>query len=96
MRSVLANYRPYIRQFHLITSDFAMPEEAANYSFPESWRLGQVPQWLDMTNRDWRDGEVDLEIVHHAEIFRPYTTNSFNSYAIESQFGHLPNLSEHV
>ena len=96
MRSVLANYRPYARHFHLITSDFALPEEAYNLSIPESWRLGQLPQWLDMSKGGWRDGEVQLNLIHHAEIFRPYAGNSFNSYAIESQFGNLPNVSDYL
>lgn len=78
MRSVLANYRPYTQRFHLITSDFAIPESISNMSFPESWRLGQVPQWLEMANRDWRDSGIDLNIIHHADIFQPYYGNSFN------------------
>lgn len=82
MRSVLSNYRPYTRQFYLITSDFAIPDTTPNLSIPDTWRLGQVPQWLDMNgNRDWRDGDVELNIIHHAEIFRPYYGNSFNRYA---------------
>ena len=95
MRSVLSNFRPYTGKFHLITSDFAVPE-SENISIPESWRLGQVPQWLDMESRDWKDGEVALNIIHHADIFHSYTSNSFNSYAIESQFGNLPHVSEHL
>ena len=116
MRSVLSSYRYHTGRFHLITSDFAIPDNTQNLSIPDDWRLGQVPQWLDMTNRDWTDGNIELNVVHHAEIFQPYTSNSFNrcaaagllffyavrlaapscSYAIESQFAHLPNVSEHL
>ncbi|KIP04248.1 hypothetical protein PHLGIDRAFT_76231 [Phlebiopsis gigantea 11061_1 CR5-6] len=95
MRSVLSNYRYHTGRFHLITSDFAIPENTQNLSIPDDWRLGQVPQWLDMTNRDWTDGDIELNVLHHAEIFQPYTSSSFNSYAIESQFAHLPNVSAH-
>lgn len=96
MRSVLANWRPYAGKFHLITSDFAVPESLENLSVPENWRLGQVPQWLDVENRPWRDGSVELNVIHHAQMFRPYVGNNFNSYAIEAQFGNLPNVSEYL
>ncbi|GJE97686.1 hypothetical protein PsYK624_139070 [Phanerochaete sordida] len=96
MRSVLANWRNHAGRFHLITSDFAVPDSLTNASVPDDWRLGQVPQWLDMENRAWRDENVDLNIIHHAQIFRPYVGNNFNSYAIESQFGNLPNVSEYL
>lgn len=78
MRSVLTNWRTYAGKFHLITSDFAVPEDLPNVSLPENWRLGQVPQWLDMENRAWRDSSVLLDVMHHAQIFKPYTGNSFN------------------
>ncbi|KAI0700102.1 hypothetical protein BC835DRAFT_1329341 [Cytidiella melzeri] len=97
MRSVLSNYRPYIHNFHLVSSDFALPQELAadsNVSYPAHWRLGQIPQWLDISTAQWRDGNVHLNVVHHADIFRPYPNNSFNSYAIEAQFSRLPNVSE--
>lgn len=118
MRSVLANFRPYARKFHLITSDFQMPQElvSGNLSYSEDWRLGQLPQWLDFSNKDWTDESIDLNLIRHAEIFKPYLGTNFNrsvgvsfrilfrlftnlacvSYAIESQFAHLENLTEYL
>lgn len=75
MRSVLANYRPYTNRFHLITSDFAMPH---NLSFPDDWRLGQVPQWLEVSASSWEDGDVELSLIHHAELFERYSDTVFN------------------
>lgn len=81
MRSVLANFRHYTRQFHVVTSDFTMPY---NLSFPKDWRLGQVPQWLDPTQKTWLDDDVALSLIHHAEIFEPYKDTTFNRYANSS------------
>ena len=75
MRSVLAYFRPYTNHFRLITNDFPIPE---NLSLPASWRLGQVPQWLDMSQKTWTDENIKLSISHHAEIFNPYYDTSFN------------------
>ncbi|KZS99795.1 uncharacterized protein LAESUDRAFT_732875, partial [Laetiporus sulphureus 93-53] len=103
MRSVLANFRQYAGRFHLITADFPMPQwlaERSNISDPKSWRLGQMPQWLDTNNRlahnMWQDGNTQLSITHHAQIFRPYTGTNFNSLAIESQLGHMENVSDYL
>ncbi|CAG8653703.1 2196_t:CDS:2, partial [Acaulospora colombiana] len=64
-------------------------------------RLGLLPQWLrfDDTSRDhregaqapgqWRDGDVQLEVVHHAEVYDEYDDTVFNSNSIESQLGNL-------
>jgi len=102
MRSVLLNFGSYTSHFRLVTADFPYPQDVANGSnitSPELWRLGQVPQWLDMGKRTesgvWRDGAVDLAVTHHAQIFSPYNGTNFNSLAIESQFGHLQNMSEY-
>ncbi|KAF8610532.1 hypothetical protein BDV93DRAFT_517652 [Ceratobasidium sp. AG-I] len=93
MRSVLQHFRSHTSQFHLITSDFAFP--SCNPDQYAGWRLGQIPQWLDLrkTHR-LTDGNVKLNIVHHASIFnKDYKYTTFNSLAIESQFGHL-NVSD--
>ena len=74
MRSVLESFRPFTRHFHLITSDFPMP---SNSSFPDGWKLGQVPQWLNM-DEPWEDRDVELSLIRHAEIFKPYSGASFN------------------
>ncbi|PCH40334.1 hypothetical protein WOLCODRAFT_98719 [Wolfiporia cocos MD-104 SS10] len=102
MRSVLANFRAYTARFHLLTADFPIPTvyaEKHNITSPERWRLGQVPQWLDLqkeTNTGgWRSGNVELTVLHHAEIFRPYNGTNFNSLAIESQLSHVDDISEY-
>ncbi|KAF8758668.1 N-acetylglucosamine-1-phosphate transferase alpha and beta subunits [Rhizoctonia solani] len=52
-------------------------------------------QWLNMDNPyKWKDGDVDLSVVPHAKFFgENYRYTTFNSLAIESQFGHL-NVSD--
>ncbi|TBU22887.1 hypothetical protein BD311DRAFT_675085 [Dichomitus squalens] len=104
LRSVLANFRPYVRHFRILTSDFDYPSddpETSIQSFPDPgpgyWRLGLQPQWLDdvdQTTPEWRDGNIQLSLTHHAHFFEPYNRTIFNSYAIESQFSHLQNVSE--
>ncbi|QRW00561.1 exopolysaccharide phosphotransferase [Ceratobasidium sp. AG-Ba] len=93
MRSVLQHFRQYTTQFHLVTSDFAFP--SCNPDEFAGWRLGQIPQWLDLHRAfRWKDGNVRLNVVHHAEFFdREYKYTTFNSLAIESQFAHL-NVSD--
>lgn len=119
VRSVLANFRPYTNRFRILTSDFDYPEKGAiNRSFhapsPGYWRLGLQPQWLETSDNltEWRDGNVELSLTHHAHFFEPYNHSIFNrcappmrsracissqnlrSYAIESQFSHLQDVSE--
>ncbi|CCM00622.1 uncharacterized protein FIBRA_02658 [Fibroporia radiculosa] len=101
MRSVLQNFRNYAGRFHLLTADFPMPNamaESYNVTTPESWRVGQIPQWLDLNKRttagNWNDRRIDLSVKHHAQVFKPYDGTNFNSLAIESQFGHLGDISE--
>ncbi|PCH40329.1 hypothetical protein WOLCODRAFT_136778 [Wolfiporia cocos MD-104 SS10] len=98
LRSILANFRSHIGSFLLLTSDFPIPETTPNLTLPGAWRLGQIPQWLDLskqTRSGWRDSDVALKILHHAEIFQPYEDTIFNSLAIESQLGHVPGISDH-
>ncbi|KAI0718280.1 hypothetical protein C8T65DRAFT_737499 [Cerioporus squamosus] len=103
IRSVLDNFRPYTRNFRILTSDFDFPEDDpdSNESFtapgPGYWRLGLQPQWLDTAGTSppvWRDGDVQLSLTHHAHFFEPYNYSIFNSYAIETQFSHLQDVSE--
>ena len=70
LRSVLANFRPYIDRFHVLSSDFAIPPNE-NVTAPVDWRLGQVPQWLKTATAPWVDGRVQLQMKHHAQIFQP-------------------------
>ncbi|CAE6424205.1 unnamed protein product [Rhizoctonia solani] len=93
MRSVLQHFRPYTSQFHLLTSDFAFP--SCNPDDYSGWRLGQIPQWLSLDNPyKWKDEGVDLNVIPHAKFFgENYRYTTFNSLAIESQFGHL-NVSD--
>ncbi|KAL6300082.1 hypothetical protein BKA93DRAFT_868238 [Sparassis latifolia] len=97
LRSALAHFRPYSQRFHILTADFPIPAVEPNFTLSAAWRLGQVPQWLDVdssTKHSWRDGNVELAIAHHAEIFSPYVGTNFNSLAIESQLMHLEDVSE--
>ncbi|KAH9933266.1 hypothetical protein B0H21DRAFT_835315 [Amylocystis lapponica] len=100
MRSVLLNFRPHARHFRLLTADYPVPSTDPDLAFSteDGWRLGQVPQWLDLSRQTargtWRDGDVELSLTHHAEIFSPYEGTNFNSLAIESQLGHLEGISE--
>ncbi|EJF56867.1 hypothetical protein DICSQDRAFT_112435 [Dichomitus squalens LYAD-421 SS1] len=104
LRSVLANFRPHARHFRILTSDFDYPaDESGTFIqyYPDSglgnWRIGLHPQWLDTADRitpEWRDGNIQLSLTHHAHFFEPYNRTIFNSYAIESQFSHLQNISE--
>ncbi|CAE6520913.1 unnamed protein product [Rhizoctonia solani] len=93
MRSVLQHFRPYTSQFHLLASDFSFP--SCNPDDYAGWRLGQIPQWLRLDNPyKWRDGGVELNVVPHAKFFNEnYRYTTFNSLAIESQFGNL-NVSD--
>ncbi|CAE7207881.1 unnamed protein product [Rhizoctonia solani] len=93
MRSVLQHFRPYTSQFHLLTSDFAFP--SCNPDDYAGWRLGQIPQWLRLDSPPkWNDGGVELSVVPHAKFFSEnYRYTTFNSLAIESQFGNL-NVSD--
>ncbi|GBE85251.1 3-O-alpha-D-mannopyranosyl-alpha-D-mannopyranose xylosylphosphotransferase [Sparassis crispa] len=113
LRSVLQHFRGYTTRFHVLTADFPVPRTPAptnatnstsntvdstiNYTLSDSWRLGQIPQWLDLDKRTdsvWKDGSVALSLKHHAEIFTPYEGTNFNSLAIESQLTHLQDISE--
>ncbi|CCM03068.1 uncharacterized protein FIBRA_05188 [Fibroporia radiculosa] len=98
LRSVLANFRKYIGHFRLLTSDFPVPATTPNLTLSASWRLGQIPQWLDLgkhTHSGWKDGAVSLDVVHHAQIFSSYEGTNFNSLAIETQLGHVPDISDY-
>ncbi|KAI1789382.1 hypothetical protein LXA43DRAFT_893004 [Ganoderma leucocontextum] len=106
LRSVLANFRPYIRRFRILSSDIDYPAEDSDESmrsFPDPgpgyWRLGLQPQWLDTADNvtpEWRDGDIQLSLTHHAHFFEPYNRTIFNSYAIESQFSHVQDVSEYL
>ncbi|KAI0671047.1 hypothetical protein C8Q78DRAFT_973893 [Trametes maxima] len=100
IRSVLYNFRSFTNRFHILTSDFFYPTKGdSDQTFPDPgpgyWRLGLQPQWLATDDStQWRDGNVQLSLTHHAHVFEPYNDTIFNSYAIESQFSHLQDLSE--
>ncbi len=65
MRAALANYRPYTQKFHLLSSDFRLPGGmvSAKSNYPENWRLGQFPQWLNCSKRAWADEDVELNPI---------------------------------
>ncbi|KDQ19027.1 hypothetical protein BOTBODRAFT_184820 [Botryobasidium botryosum FD-172 SS1] len=99
MRSVLTNFRSSASRFHLLTSDFKLTSEVKEDMDVDDadppWRLGQMPQWLNMEQIGrWQDDAIPLQIHHHAQIFREYQGTTFNSYAIESQMGNLRDITE--
>jgi len=105
-----------------VTGDFALPEyqidpaeweDGACYSNAStSWRLGQVPQFLDLDQDELQDEDVVIKLSHHAQFFSNYTGTSFNrlvgellalymlttmnSFAIESQIANIKGLSNHI
>jgi len=81
LRSALAHFRPHASTFHLVTSDFPFPPHAENRRI----RLGMVPQWLNPTTQGaWRDANVNLNLVHHAQLYSIYHGTPFNRYAVLS------------
>lgn len=84
MRSVLQHFRPHTSKFHLIASDFAFP--SCNPDQYAGWRLGQIPQWLDLhKSHRLTDGNVKLNVVHHAKLFnKEYKYTTFNRYVFQT------------
>ena len=80
MRSVLAHFRSHAGNFHLLASDFRIPQIENVTQEGPVYRLGQVPQWLDVEQspRSWSDDRVILTITHHANFIRPYNDTVFN------------------
>ncbi|KAF9308830.1 Xanthine phosphoribosyltransferase 1 [Podila horticola] len=81
VRSVYENGRGLGGKIHVLTTDVD-PEASSG--------MGQVPVWLDL---DAAKG--NLTLVHHASIFEDSSVlPTFNSLSIESQFHHVPNLTD--
>ncbi|KZT11751.1 uncharacterized protein LAESUDRAFT_641601 [Laetiporus sulphureus 93-53] len=100
LRSVLAHFRTHMGTAYLLTSDFPVPatDPQLNFSRAADWRLGQVPQWLDLRQGaagGWTDEDVTLKVVHHAEVFDDYNGTVFNSLAIESQLAHVQGVTDY-
>jgi len=97
-RSVLKNFRPYIRKFHLFASDFPFTEDEfmrnetqkpGSLIVPNNAtvRLGQLPSWLIPGEDDvWRDGNVELTAAYQSQVFENYTGTTFNRYEIFHHF----------
>lgn len=72
-----------------------VPEEGPGDTELKYARLGLLPQWLQwgITGPEkigrWKDGDIPLEVVHHAEVYEKYDGTVFNSNSIESQLGNL-------
>lgn len=49
-----------------------MPDGSLEY------RIGQAPQWLDLNEKEWIDGDIRLDIKHLAHIFTSYNDTTFN------------------
>jgi hypothetical protein len=90
MRSVLKHFRRHVRSFRIATADFGMPYydtpvpmqgEPCYTNESTSWRLGQMPQFLDAGEGEWRDGDVKLHLSHHAQFTLNYSDTLFNRYA---------------
>ncbi|CAK5275855.1 unnamed protein product [Mycena citricolor] len=98
MRSVLTSLdRGSVRNLHLLTAD--IPSDIAGL------RLGSTPDWLDLSagvrvvhhSEVFRVPESSLGIwgkERMARAWRDEHVPSFNSLAIESQFGNMPNLGK--
>lgn len=90
MRSMLQHFRRHARKFWLVGTDFKLPGCG-------DWRVGQMPQWLAPTGRNWSDGGTELQMFHHSNIFPPmHDLTTYNSYAIETRLHHLPGLAKYL
>ena len=49
-------------------------------------RLGQLPSWLSTADEGrWKDGNIEIKVLHHAQVFQNYTGTVFNRCAILTQ-----------
>ena len=71
-RSILEHFRPYTDRLQIITNDMRMPDGTVEH------RIGQAPQWLDLNEEEWTDGDVRLNVKHLAHIFTNYNDTLFN------------------
>lgn len=87
LRSVLANFRQHTASFRLLTADFPVPQHEEDPELgsvlcgaleSNAWRLGQVPQFLNLEQDRWVDGDVPLHVSHHSQFFSNYSGTSFN------------------
>ncbi|KAF8516808.1 hypothetical protein BU17DRAFT_92394 [Hysterangium stoloniferum] len=98
IRSVLKHFRHSTSRLHIITSDFHVPIPVMDGEtvVDARRRFGLVPSWLDIRHTSISyDRNVQLKISFHSEIFKANNSPSFNSYAIESQFINMPDVSDH-
>ncbi|KIJ52434.1 hypothetical protein M422DRAFT_222969 [Sphaerobolus stellatus SS14] len=107
-RSVLKNFRPYIRKFRLFASDFPFSEDeymrnetqlpgSIHVPNKDTVRLGQLPSWLIPSETGvWKDENVELEPVYHSQVFEHFDGASFNSLGIETQLPNIPDVQDNV
>lgn len=106
LRSVLEGFRGGVGKVLLIGSEYPWPGCPTNAEGRGGgkWSLGQVPQWLSMEGTGTRDGEVELEVVHHSTLFGEggagdvydWRRPTFNSLAIESRLAGLDGVSDNL
>lgn len=87
---MLDNFRRWTTRFRILAADFPFP--ACNLTEGRTVRLGQVPQWLDLNQSAWRDGDVSLEMIQHAEFMSDYRQTTFSRLVDEGcAIGPCPN-----
>ncbi len=102
VRSVARNFRHAARQLFVLTSSFPLPGCDSDAQQSTAWRLGQIPQWLRqqkeaIQTKTWIDGSLQLNLLHHHDIFEPLHNQSiFNSLAIESRLHLIEGLSSNL
>jgi hypothetical protein len=74
LRSVLQHFSSHAGKFHLLTTDVGDGD---------GYRYGILPQWLDTnTTLPWTDGDVQLNVVHHSQVFEHLDNSTFNRYGL--------------
>lgn len=76
IRSVLDNFHRWSKRYHILAADFPFP--ACNATDSHGIRLGQVPQWLDMDQKHWKNDGVSIDVIQHSEFMSDYRQTTFS------------------
>ena len=81
---MLKYFRQSTNRLRIVTSDFLFPlpiKDDNGEPSPTQKRLGLVPAWLNLESAPrWTDGDVNLEMTFHSQMFKDYNESSFNRY----------------